>query len=110
MRSIDRLASGSVICGGVALSLFCLVYILNILAPPPAEGILGAVIAVASVTWVGTTLCAVTLGLGSLSRRGVRSGAVHGRTQARIGIGLGLMQVLLYCLTAAYALFFLVGH
>jgi hypothetical protein len=99
MRPIDRLALGSVILGcltsmaNIAWLGFYWLYEGSIsvrveqLAP-----VLGLFLS------LGVGLVGVALGVAALDRQGVRQGERRGRTLARVGIALGMLPLLLFCL------------
>ena len=109
MGSVNKLALGSLICGGVALALSPSPLIFFVASPTESDSIAVYIF----WTWVGTTLGAAALGVAALSRPGVRSRERRGRTLARIGITLGLLQIPLYGLVVGleflYYLFYLAG-
>ena len=100
MGSIDRLALGSVICGGGGVAIVCLA----LFSPTFYETELSVAIAgLLFVIILLAPLFAVALGLAALKRPGVRSGEGPWHTAITInlawfGIALGLLHGLLYCL------------
>ena len=104
MRSIDKLALTSVICGCVALALSCLYLLALFLAMFYEDELIENLWWLLVPTWFGTTLGAIALGLAALSTRAVRSGKRRGRTEAQVDIALGVLQVFLPCLVFYYSL------
>jgi multisubunit Na+/H+ antiporter MnhG subunit len=101
MRSIDRLALGSVICGVGGMAVFCLLLFF------PTFEYTGLSVVIMAYLYVFLVVLApfgaVALGLAALKRPGVRSGERRGRTQAKVGFVLGLLQVPLFGLAVIYA-------
>ena len=86
MRSIDRLALGSLILGCVAFTLGCLYIEASILAIFYVAELGDDTGGLLFTTWIGATFGAVNLGVAALSKRAVRSGGRRGRAQGWIGI------------------------
>jgi hypothetical protein len=103
MRSVSKLALGSVICAGVALALGCVMLlgpIVNQLYFCTEQGM--AVGRFIAATWLGAALVAVALATAALSRRSVYSSERRGRAQARVGYALGMAQIPLLCLAMIF--------
>ena len=117
MRTINKLAQVGLICGGVAVVLSCLVILSTFLFPYGTVAAEEFARARRGNPWLdlaiglGVPLSLVgalvtfAVGLLLLERPAVNSRVLHAQTQARIGVYLGALSMLVYLVGwLAYAL------